>query len=367
MNSKMIILLLIFHCVVFSQSGAIFHIEDLTKPESLLPLMNCNQILVDLIDLEAKIRNDLHGKHVNNVNNVKNVYHQIIAKNHTPDQMVNFGFHSFFNGMYRAYGEHRPFVLSPDMIWLLISQGFSRHVNNNTEVLRSMFVNFAGKKELNVRNDKICINNPKSPWEEVFPEFTKQIGQYTGNELINNLTSNFSTTTQVTKVASEITIMDAMKTYFDYDVTSIGCGIPDVTIEGNSKDWKLVLDKAIFLRKYKLDWWIDEIEPILKEFINASEGRFDKEFWKQMFKVHHSNLCGAGNIIDGWIIKFFPYSANGERNDLKILPGRVNLPDEIVKVDLKHISQNPNTFALKPEIGWMIKKKDIGDSKLDNK
>lgn len=56
--------------------------------------------------------------------------------------------------MYQAYADHRPFVLSPDMIWLLISQGFAQHVNANHESLRKYFVDFSGKQSLVVQSNK---------------------------------------------------------------------------------------------------------------------------------------------------------------------------------------------------------------------
>ena len=40
----------------------------------------------------------------------------------------------FFQTIVRAYADHRPLVLSPDMVWLLISQGFA---NNCASIRRS--------------------------------------------------------------------------------------------------------------------------------------------------------------------------------------------------------------------------------------
>jgi hypothetical protein len=272
-------------------------------------------------------------------------------------------------------------VLSPDMIWLLISQGFARHVNNNSEKLRKYFVDFKGKLTLIVENDKIQLDDPNAPWESVFPEFTKQIGSFIGNELINDLTCNFSTTNSTSKVASEITIMEAMKPYFEYVVFRGVCGIPEITLEGTPEDWQKVLNKANKLRKYELDWWMDEIEPLLEEFINASKGDISKRFWRKMFKYHSQEKYGAPNIIDGWIVKFFPYDKDGKRNNLDEIIYNDRLPDEIVKVDLEYyfqskdgniekiplelwagfvgLIQNSETYSLKPQIGWMIRKKDI--------
>jgi hypothetical protein len=315
--------------------------------------------------------------------------YNIIAQSQFGDSLVAREYHSFFNGMYQAYSDHRPFVLSPDMVWLLISQGFAQHVNNNSEKLRKYFVDFNGKLTLVVRNDGILLNNPKSPWEKVFPEFTKQISSFTGEDLVNTLTSDFTTTTPVSRVASQITVMEAMKSYFEFVVLRVGCGIPEITLEGTPNDWQKVLDKSEHLRKYELDWWIDELNPILKEFVKASKGQIDKDFWQTIFKYHSQKKYGAPNIIDGWIVKFYPYDKDGKRNNLKEIIGTDKLPKEIVKVDLNYefvhengeteitplelwagfvgLQQNPATFALKPEIGWMIRKKDLANTALANK
>ncbi len=60
--------------------------------------------------------------------------------------IVQARMHAFVDAVGRAYSEHRPLVISPDMIWLLICQGFSTHVNSNPEQLRYQFVTHEGKK-----------------------------------------------------------------------------------------------------------------------------------------------------------------------------------------------------------------------------
>jgi hypothetical protein len=368
--------------IAFAQKGITFDVETLKKPTNLLRTIPYDSVFKNIII--ADLGMDLYEVHRNKTD----IPYSIIAKNKCTDQLVNYNCHSFFQGMYQAYSDHRPFVLSPDMIWLLISQGFAQHVSNNAEELRKYFVDFDGRLSLVVRNDNITLDNPNSPWEDVFPEFTKQIGKYTGNELIDALTCNFSTTTPVTKVASQITIMEAMKAYFEFIVLRVGCGIPQITLEGTPEDWQKVLDKTTYLRKYKLDWWIDELTPLLKEFVKASKGNVDKDFWQTMFKYHSQKKYMAPNIIDGWIVKFFPYDKDGKKNNLKELVGTETLPKELVKVDIKHINidygkeevtplelwagfvglhQDPNTFALKPEIGWMIRTRSNNNSSLLNK
>ena len=381
MRNALFYLLILFSVPIFAQNGITFKVEKLSKPEELLNLLSPNEIYESLILSDMDIEPyEIKEK------NIKVPYH-IIAKSESPDSLVSFGPNSFFNGMYQAYADHRPFVLSPDMIWLLISQGFARHINANQESMRNDLVDFSGKLSLIVREDK-KLEDPTLSWEEIFPQFTKQISQYAGNHLTELLTCNFSTTTSLEKVASEITIMEAVKPYFEFIIIRIVCGIPEITLEGTPEDWEKLLHKARGLKEYKLDWWISELEPLLEEFVKASKGEVNKDFWRNMFKYHSQEKYGAPNMIDGWIVKFFPYDKKGQRNNLKQLEGTDSLPDEIVKVDLKYqevynntvtetplelwagfvgLEQNKRNFALRPQISWMIRKKDLTNNKVKNK
>ena len=365
----------------FAQNGITFKVEKLSKPEELLHLHAPNEIYENLILSDMNIEPyEIKKK------NIKVPYH-IIAKSESPDSLVSFGPNSFFNGMYQAYADHRPFVLSPDMIWLLINQGFAQHVNANHESLRKYFVNFSGKESLIVQSHK-KLKDPSLLWEEIFPQFTEQIRKEVGGHLVETLTCNFSTTTSLEKTVSEITIMETVKSYFEFITIMIVCGIPEITLEGTPQDWEKVLNKARGLKEYKLEWWISQLEPLLEEFVKASKGTINQEFWRNMFKCHSPKSCGAPETFDGWIIKFFPYDNEGKRNNLKQIVGRKKLPSEIVKVDLKYIEayndtvietplelwsgfiglkQNNENFALRPQIGWMVKKKNTDNTGLINR
>ena len=216
----------------------------------------------------------------------------------------------FIEAVHLSYASHRPLTLSPDMIWLVIAQGFAQHVDKNSEELRSYFVDFDGKKVLKVRRDEFTKGSPNNDWPGVFPEFTRQIGEYTGKKLLNTTLLNFSTTGVAEKAAFEVTLMDAMSSYFIYAVYS-DCGITEITLEGTPEDWKLLLKKAKELRQYKLDWWIDELVPVLEEFVKASEGKVTHHFWNQFYK---SYVPGSGSTtISGWITKLYPYIVVNEK------------------------------------------------------
>ena len=90
---------------IFAQNGITFKVEKLSKPEKLLHLYSQDDIYKSLIlsymDIEPY---EIKKK------NIEIPYH-IIAKSQSPDSLVSFGTNSFFNGMYQAYADHRPFVL----------------------------------------------------------------------------------------------------------------------------------------------------------------------------------------------------------------------------------------------------------------
>lgn len=311
----------------------------------------------------------------------------IVAMGDAPKQLVNFGPHSFLQGMYRAYAEHRPFVLSPDMIWLLISQGFATHVDIHAEELRSQIVDHSEKISLIIMDNRIRIDDPNAPWEKLFPQFADSMRAYTKNGIIDLLTADFSTTTPTSRIASQITVMKAMENYFEYIYIYAICGIPEVTLLGTPEDWQKILDKTRQLARYNLSWWVDEMVPVLEKIVETSKGKIDRDFWRSMFKIHDTGPIGCSpssangkRYFDGWIVKFFPYDNEGNRNNLHQIEDRIELPDEIVKTDLKYqiilpngailtiplelwagfigLEQDPETFALTPTIGWMIRKKE---------
>ena len=370
---KILITLFITFNILFSfaQNGITFKVEKLSQPEALLQQTNGSMIIDNLISETSRIwiseirKEDL-----------------LLATSAIPDSLVYYSTHAFFNGMHEAFIHHRPFVLSPDMIWLLICQGFSQHVNANSEELRDQIVDFDGKLSLVVSGDEKDIKQIN--WENAIPQFTQQIKKNTKGDLAETIMADFSTTTPVELIATEVTLMESVQNYFEYVYIMAGCGIPEITLLGTPDDWQKVYDKAVFLRQYKLKWWIDELTPILAQFVEASKGNIDTQFWKDMFRTHTQDGYGAPNLIDGWIVKFFPYNSAGKRMNLKNIPDNAinELPIELASADVLIINkftdektmvelcggfigleQNKFNFALTPKIGWFVKHKTYNDEK----
>ena len=127
--------------------------------------------------------------------------------------------------------------MSPNIIWQLILNKFSKYVNNYSEELREYFVNFNGKKDITC----IRIGTFKDIYEYedgIIEEFCNKIAENIGSELTEALTPNFSTSTKESIIAGKVSIMSTFKKYFRYSIDFCTCGIPYIILEGNLEDWE---------------------------------------------------------------------------------------------------------------------------------
>ena len=110
-----------------------------------------------------------------------------------------------------AFYGHHPLCLSPDVIWITIVQGLSFHVNLNSEKYRNFFVDFEGKKKISISRADFVKGSPSNDWAGVFPDFASEIAQHIGKDKVEIIECNFSTTTGVEQIASQIALMDAVR------------------------------------------------------------------------------------------------------------------------------------------------------------
>ena len=225
-------------------------------------------------------------------------------------------------GFYTAHTHHCPIRIKPDDIWLLIVQAFSNHVNLNSEKLRHLFVNFNGKKTLQVEYPLSSIDQVNRKVLENFSEqINKKMIEYLGKKLLDTLTPNFSTTNYDSTIVCKISIMGAFKKYFDFEMFLCGCGVPYIILEGTSEDYKKIISKADELKKYEFDWYINRIIPHIQKMAEAKEGKIDKEYFINMIqkkevtetKYGPSGLSKNEVQVDylcGWFLNFFGYISN---------------------------------------------------------
>ena len=309
---------------------------------------------------------------------------RVVASGIGGERYASYGKNPFFKGMIDAFADHRPVVLTPDVIWFLICQGFAHWVNDNPEELRDLFVDHEGKIDLIVQTGKELLSGDVD-WETIVNGFYTQIRDNTKGDIADIMSEPFSTTGVNEHMVSQIALMETCKSYFDYIVMYFSCGIPSVTLKGTPDDWQSVLDRTRKLRAYGLDWWVDDLEPILEEFVRASKGKPDTEFWRSIVKKYRPGdvrglSCGmdmGATRFDGWFLKFLPYDEQG-RTPSEVLMDHSILPG-MVRTEYKYIIFNdftgeveqtmmmefwagivgmeidPETCAMTPKMGWFTR------------
>merc|ERR1711988_832927 len=140
----------------------------------------------------------------------------------------------------------------------------------------------------------------------VFPEFSEQIAANTAPGTVELIQNEFSTTGPVERVVSHITLMDTVQHYFSYTMCC-GCGFPQITLSGAPEDWEKIRLKAEGLRKYDLDWWLDALLPALDQFVAASHGKPDLDFWRALCNINTGTSFPHFEPLTGWVQVFFPY------------------------------------------------------------
>ena len=288
----------------------------------------------------------------------------------------------FFRCVVQAYADHRPLVLSPDMVWLLVSQGFAAYVNRHAEEMRPMLVNHEGQTELKVVT-KTDLLSPEADWERLMSDFAREIGQRTKQNLARTITADFSTTTPVERIASQITLMESVKKYFKFVAGQMACGIPTITLRGTPDDWTRLIDKVKSLNQYGMGEWTARMIPLLDEFVMAAKGEPNQAFWQDMVKkqrvkrLHKPRPCSLEmpTQLDGWFLTFF---LDEEGWPFETVGYTRAMDDEMVYVGFKYqvennagevlnetsmelwagfvgIKEDARTKALEPQIGWMVR------------
>lgn len=292
-----------------------------------------------------------------------------------------------------CWNNHYPLILTPDVIWLCIAQGFAKHVNANAEKLRDKLVEHEGKKTLTVNCAGFQKGSPKNPWPQVFEQFSEQIRHNVGDKVHAMLTPNFSTTGPVEKAASQVVLMNCFQQYFEYKCYLI-CGIPSITLEGTVQDWKILKEKVLSLAEYDVKWWIEAMTPVLDQFIATASGNVNYEFWKKIYHMRGGGAYKPGPFVTGWILSFFPYyrtqgdmcvkneylnlwkqvTPANHTNDQdnrgflcsQFTEGVVSTPFKAVDVmkgieypmqffaGFMAVSQDFDTKSIRPEIGWAV-------------
>src|SRR5262249_27410258 len=128
------------------------------------------------------------------------------CSDYTSQVVAQPGYHALIAAADFAYARHHRLVLSPDVLWLTVAQGFSSPVENHPEALRSRLVPHQGQAIIRVRRDDLVLGSTENPWAEVSPAFSAAIREAVGPRTHGLLLADFSTTGPAERAASEVVL-----------------------------------------------------------------------------------------------------------------------------------------------------------------
>lgn len=217
------------------------------------------------------------------------------------------------SAIFNAYINHTALKMRPDDIWISILQSFSCYVNTHSEMVRRVFVNHDGKKNIAIPIHTMPHNDDM--WDNLFEQFTTEIQKDVNKGILKWMTPEFTTTTSNDKIISQISIMDSMKSYFEYGAI-MGCGIPRVTLCGNKDDWLKLCDKISGLKEFGipiLTEWSDVLMYVVKDMMKPFDGVIDKSFWDRICKYKDGRFAYNTTPPEyrGWFMAFNPFASSG--------------------------------------------------------
>lgn len=283
MNILGTLLLFIYHLlfpVPPSADGYTFAVDDVQQNQVALPTAKFKTIVQNKID--------------------KLIF--AVPQAHQEKQIAPTRLNGFVETIHVAFDEHRPLVLSPDDVWLTICQAFGNHIAVTADEQKKDLVSATAPETIKVFIYNLAKDNQKG-WEELVNGFNDSLKIYLKKDPVSLVNQKFSTTTPIITTAYQITLMDAVKSYFSFEGGS-GCGIPEITLLGTPEDWQKIHDELDQFNAYGMEFWTKELKPVIQEFILASKGKPNVAFWQEIYK--HESFYGVTSVT-GWIHKFFPY------------------------------------------------------------
>lgn len=212
--------------------------------------------------------------------------------------------------VHACFATHQGFGLNPDVIWQVIVNQVAEHIKLDPDRYADLFTWFPGERvEIEVRDDELAFD---SNWLRTLGKFEDPLRFAIGDKLVSLLVPDFSTTTQLDRVAALVTLMDAASPYYEYSVMTM-CHIPLIRLEGSPEDWRQLSQRTATLAKYfvGLQAYFTELLEVLAEISRtAAGGAPDNEFWSSAYKFNSSS---GGEDVTGWLTALlaYKYGSNG--------------------------------------------------------
>ena len=203
-----------------------------------------------------------------------------------------------------AFNNQIALTLSPDSVWLQIVIGLSHHIHQSCEFVREDFIVNDGLPVLNVCKEEF-VRDQWNPWGELFSCWSLATRKHIGKKTHSKIVPYFVTSTDTSRIASEMMLLNINETYFPSVSVAEegGGGIPSFKIKGSPHDWRDIQRRIkLFVDiDSSLSWWTDSLLPLIAEIEKSCAGSPTTEFWKKWFTKSKSKG------VEGYLLFLFPY------------------------------------------------------------
>ena len=195
--------------------------------------------------------------------------------------------------VYESYNRHYNLRTGPEDWWYTIIQTVALAIDNNSKnnQVRKFVVQHEGKKELEVIVGRGELNVEHIDYSWSFNQFSEKIEENINvPEYVQQMIPDFTTTTSIHRIVSQITLMTSVQEYFEYTASSL-CGIPAIEMKGTKEDWVNLVMKVKALRQtlqpietvigLGRNWW-NKVEDIADRLLDSFNGNPNKDWWSKI-------------------------------------------------------------------------------------
>lgn len=184
-----------------------------------------------------------------------------------------------------------------------------------------------------------------SGWAATVAQFRTLLAAEIGEGPARLFECDFSTSTGVDRLASQIVLLDVYAPYFSYWL-AIVCGIPEITLLGTVNDWRRIRERIDVIAEFDLARWCRSLAPIADQFVRAARGDVDVAFWR---RIYNPVDAYGGDRITGWITRLYPY-VKGE--------GSLDRPNPMLELPIGE-PKNKTTLASRSYFGPGLSSTDV--------
>ena len=262
------------------------------------------------------------------VDKAKSKFDDFSHKNDTKTKLITSDKNGLMAAAHFAYLNHYPLKISVSDFILMIGQGLAAHMEVHAEDVRPFFVNHEGKEKITIERPGFHLEGGND-WSTVFGEFAENIKERVKMDFYDIMVDDTSVATKLSKISSEIAIMDTFKHYFEFRV-KFACAITEVTLVGSREDWEKLRTKVHKLKEFnkedrlQLDWWLDRLVPLVDQIVDQAVSRkIDKSFWSKIYQSHdQKGFYEPIPYVNGWLNVFNPYILKAQSELIQTIPMR---------------------------------------------